>query len=89
MCLMTSEGKFSNEYVGTIIGVSVRCILEQSLGYRFDAFWKSQIQDDAGSAQFDLSVEPVAGDDTGASGASSTGVAAVACMAVSGLLALL
>jgi hypothetical protein len=47
------------------------------------------IQDEAGSAQFDLSVETVAGEDTGASSASSTGVAAAAFMAVSGLLALL
>ena len=47
------------------------------------------VQDEAGSAQFDLSVETVAGEDTGASGASSTGVAAVALMAASGILALL
>jgi hypothetical protein len=44
-----------------------------------------QIQDEAGSAQCDLSIEAVAGEDTGASGALSTGVAVVYFMEVSSL----
>jgi hypothetical protein len=43
------------------------------------------VQDEAGSAQFDLSVETVAGEDTGASGASSTGLCAMTFLGVAGL----
>jgi hypothetical protein len=48
-----------------------------------------QIQDEAGSAQFDLSVETVAGEDAGASGASSTGVFSLTFLAFAGLLTIL
>ena len=47
-----------------------------------------QIESEAGSAQFDLSVETVAGEDTSASSASSTGVFALTLLACSAVFAL-
>jgi hypothetical protein len=74
----TITGVVSGSGVGSMQFGSARRLRSSERGLQ-------TIQDEAGSAQFDLSVETVAGEDTGASGASSTGLCAMTFLGAAGL----